>query len=124
MNRIFRSSDDGNTEEVIVVDTLKSLQLDPQISTRTPSVPGGGDVSPQPVFDSAMTDGPELRDDLDEETVALGPLLRSSPLQPIRLAVGSLLSAISDVLCLILDEYFPDETIPRDHIRIHWICVG
>jgi hypothetical protein len=124
VDQIFIGANDGKTEEVTSVDTLNSLPLDPQISTQTRSVPGGGDLSPQLVFDSAVTDGPDLKNDPDEETVASGPLLRLSPLQPIRLAIGSLLSAILNLLRRALDEYFPDETIPGDHIRIHWTCVG
>jgi hypothetical protein len=124
VDQIFIGANDGKTEEVTSVDTLNSLPLDPQISTQTRSVPGGGDLSPQLVFDSAVTDGPDLKNDPDEETVASGPLLRLFPLQPIRLAIGSLLSAILNLLRRALDEYFPDETIPGDHIRIHWTCVG
>ncbi len=122
-NRIFARPDDGNSEEVTGVDTLKTQQLLPQISTQTPFTPRQGDLAPQLGLDSAVTDGTELKNDLDEETVAFSPLLRSSPFQPMRLAFGSLLSTISNALCLVLDEYFPDETIPRDHIRIHWTCV-
>jgi hypothetical protein len=66
------------------------------------------------VFDSAVTDDADLKNDRNEETVASGPVLRPFPLQPIRLALGSLLSAIPNVLCRVLDEYFPDETIPGD----------
>jgi hypothetical protein len=124
VNQIVTSTYDGNTEEVAGVDTLNSLQLDPQMSTQTPSVPRGGDLGPQLVFDSIMTDCPELKNDPDEETVAPGSLLPSFPLELIRLALGILLSAISNVLRLVLDEYFSDETIPRDHMRIHWTCVG
>ena len=123
VDQIFIGANDCKTEEVTSVDTLNSLPLDPQISTQTRSVPGG-DLSPQLVFDSAVTDGPDLKNDPDEETVASGPLLRLFPLQPIRLAIGSLLSAILNLLRRALDEYFPDETIPGDHIRIHWTCVG
>jgi hypothetical protein len=68
-----------------------SLRLVSQKLTQTPPVPGSG---PGPHFslDSAMADSIKCEDDPSEEAVTLIPLSRSFSLQPVRLAIGSLLS--------------------------------
>jgi hypothetical protein len=96
--------------------------------------PSGGEMgdeianqtSPLSAFENITTEDTELNDDSDEEEIitlrSLSPM--TFTMYPIRLVVRAFLTTISNALRLLLNEHFPAETIPRDHVRIHWTCVG